>query len=53
MLIAMTGFSENTHRAEALDAGFDAYLVKPVSRAKLAATLAELRTRSEQSTGGC
>ena len=51
-LIAMTGFSENTHRAEALDAGFDAYLVKPVSRAKLAATLAELRNRSEQSSGG-
>lgn len=50
-LVAMTGFSENAHRVEALDAGFDAYLVKPVSRAKLAATLAELRTRNEQATG--
>lgn len=49
-LVAMTGFSENTHRLEADDAGFDAYLVKPVSRAKLAATLSELRLRSRHPT---
>lgn len=51
-LVAMTGFSENTHREEAVEAGFDAYLVKPVSRNKLAATLAEVTSRSEQSSGG-
>jgi CheY-like chemotaxis protein len=50
--VAMTGFSENTHREEAVEAGFDAYLVKPVSRNKLAATLAEVTSRSEQSSGG-
>lgn len=49
-LVAMTGFSENTHREAALAAGFDAYLVKPVSRDRLARTLAELRSRFEQTS---
>lgn len=51
-LIAMTGFSENAHREEAAEAGFDAYLVKPVSRNKLAATLAEVTNRPEHSSSG-
>ena len=49
-LVAMTGFSENAHRVAALEAGFDAYLVKPVSRDKLAATLSELRSHSAQAS---
>jgi signal transduction histidine kinase/CheY-like chemotaxis protein len=49
-MVAMTGFSENAHREEATESGFDAYLVKPVSRNQLATTLAEVTSGPEHSS---
>lgn len=43
-LIALTGWDDEAHRNEATDAGFDDYLVKPVSPA----TLRELLARVSQ-----
>jgi len=43
-LIALTGWDDGAHRNEATDAGFDDYLVKPVSPA----TLRELLARVSQ-----
>jgi CheY-like chemotaxis protein len=46
-LIAMTGYGQPEDRRRALQAGFDAYLVKPVDPADLGRLLAELpRSRS-------
>jgi len=39
-LIALTGWDDEAHRNEASDAGFDDYLVKPVSPATLRESLA-------------
>ena len=41
-LIAMTGYGQPEDRRRALQAGFDAYLVKPVDPDELARTLQEL-----------
>ncbi len=41
-LIAMTGYGQPEDRRRALQAGFDAYLVKPVAPEELARTLREL-----------
>ncbi|MFB9245393.1 response regulator [Massilia antarctica] len=38
-LIALTGYGQDSDRARALDAGFDAHLVKPVDMARLVAAL--------------
>jgi signal transduction histidine kinase/CheY-like chemotaxis protein len=42
VLIAMTGYGQPEDRRRALQAGFDAYLVKPVNPDELARTLQEL-----------
>ena len=42
VLIAITGYGQEHDRKNALDAGFDHHLVKPVDTAKLATILAEL-----------
>ena len=39
-LVALTGHGELEDRSKATDAGFDVYLVKPVTASRLAATLA-------------
>ena len=41
-LIALTGWDDDAHRNEAIDAGFDDYLVKPVSPATLRDLLARV-----------
>ena len=41
-LIALTGWDDDAHRNEATDAGFDDYLVKPVSPATLRDVLARV-----------
>ncbi len=46
-LIAVTGYSQEENKLQALAAGFDEYLVKPVDMAKLAALL-HRRGRSQQ-----
>ncbi|MES1244189.1 MAG: ATP-binding protein [Acidobacteriota bacterium] len=43
-LVAMTGYGQPEDRRRALQAGFDAYLVKPVDPEELARTLRELTT---------
>lgn len=42
MLIAVTGYGQDSDKSSTLAAGFDHHLVKPVDTAKLAAILAEL-----------
>jgi CheY-like chemotaxis protein len=42
VLVAMTGYGQPEDRRRALQAGFDAYLVKPVDPDELARTLQEL-----------
>ena len=42
MAIAVTAFDENEHRTQALTAGFDAYLVKPVLPSALVQEIARL-----------
>jgi CheY-like chemotaxis protein len=49
-LIAMTGYGQPEDRRRSLDAGFDAYLVKPVDPGQLARMLDGLR---EERDGGC
>ena len=44
-LIAMTGYGQPEDRRRALQAGFDAYLVKPVNPAELVRTLGQLAGR--------
>ena len=44
-LIALTGFGQPADRARALEAGFDAYLVKPVDPDELERTINRLRAR--------
>jgi len=44
-LIALTGFGQPADRARALEAGFDAYLVKPVGPEELERTIDRLRAR--------
>ncbi|HBI68209.1 MAG TPA: hypothetical protein DDZ22_04070, partial [Massilia sp.] len=41
LLVAITGYGQDSDRACALDAGFDHYLVKPIDTAKLGDILAE------------
>jgi PAS domain S-box-containing protein len=42
VLVALTGYAQEEHRQQALDAGFDFYLVKPVSLDSLRELLASL-----------
>jgi two-component system, sensor histidine kinase len=42
-LIAVTGYGQAEDRQRALDAGFDAHLVKPVEPARLLETITRLR----------
>ena len=50
-LIAMTGYGQPEDRRRALQAGFDAYLVKPVDPDELAGTLQELGRSSRSKPG--
>jgi CheY-like chemotaxis protein len=43
VLIAVTGYGQESDRAKAREAGFDHYLVKPVDTARLMEILAALR----------
>ena len=45
-LIAMTGYGQPEDRRRALQAGFDAYLVKPVNPAELSKMLSQLASRT-------
>jgi signal transduction histidine kinase/ActR/RegA family two-component response regulator len=51
VLIAMTGYGQPEDRRRALQAGFDAYLVKPVDPDELARTLQELARSSRSKPG--
>jgi CheY-like chemotaxis protein len=42
-IVALTGWGQDQHRNEALDAGFDAYLTKPVDADSFASTMAGVR----------
>jgi CheY-like chemotaxis protein len=44
--VALTGFSGDTHAAEALAAGFDVHVPKPVDPAMFATVVAMLARRS-------
>lgn len=44
-LIALTGFGQPADRTRAMEAGFDAYLVKPVGPEELERTINQLRVR--------
>lgn len=44
VLIAVTGYGQESDRKQALSAGFDHHLVKPIDTRKLAAILAEIST---------
>ena len=50
-LVALTGYGSEAHRAEAMEAGFDAFLVKPATGTELRAMLTRERTgtRARQS----
>jgi CheY-like chemotaxis protein len=43
VLVAVTGYGQDSDRLDALSAGFDHHLVKPVDRAKLFAILAGIK----------
>ena len=43
LLIALTGYGQPADRARAQEAGFDAYLVKPVDPEELERTIQRLR----------
>jgi CheY-like chemotaxis protein len=45
-LVALTGYGGSQQRRQALDAGFDLHLVKPVDPDELARLLKELPTRT-------
>lgn len=47
-LVALSGFGQDSDRMESLDAGFDAYLVKPVRAQELEKTLVELAGTEEE-----
>ncbi len=47
-LIAVTGYSQESNRVEAMQAGFDRYLVKPVEMARLTAALYEVSAQVER-----
>jgi CheY-like chemotaxis protein len=46
VLIAVTGYGQDSDRQQAFDAGFRHHLVKPVDMEKLAGVLAEIKRRS-------
>lgn len=50
-LIALTGYSQPEDRQRAMEAGFDAHLVKPVDPAELARVLATVRAPGRGSPG--
>jgi CheY-like chemotaxis protein len=43
ILIAMSGYGSKEHRAQARQAGFDAYMVKPIDLDRLQEMLSERR----------
>ncbi|MEW6022894.1 MAG: ATP-binding protein [Pseudomonadota bacterium] len=45
LLVAVTGYGQDSDRASAMEAGFDAYLVKPIDTAKLERILAMQEAR--------
>jgi two-component system, chemotaxis family, CheB/CheR fusion protein len=47
-LVALTGFGQQSDKQKALDAGFDAHLVKPVSLHELASVLSRLVPRGSE-----
>ncbi len=47
LLVAVTGYGQDGDRAEAMAAGFDHYLVKPIDMARLGAILAEAGGRQD------
>lgn len=52
MLVALTGWSQDTDRQKSKDAGFNAHLVKPVEYATLTKVLAERATVSSTHPSG-
>jgi CheY-like chemotaxis protein len=48
LLIALTGYGADSDRQQALDAGFDHHLVKPVSFTAIEAVMAEFFARGER-----
>jgi CheY-like chemotaxis protein len=49
-LIALSGYADEAYRKRAIAAGFNAYLIKPLSISQLRATLAECNSVRTQST---
>ena len=49
-LVALSGFGSKEDRKRGLEAGFDTYLPKPVSRAQMTAVLAAYSNRNSLST---
>jgi len=52
LIIAVTGFHDDTVRKRAHDAGFDHYLVKPVDTTALQKLLAQKRMEKQQQAAG-
>ncbi len=50
-LVALTGFGQHSDRVRALEAGFDAFLVKPVDPVELEQTIRKLRAETETRAG--
>jgi len=48
LLVAVTGFGQPEDRGRAIDAGFDAHLVKPINPDVLAAIIASAAERRER-----
>jgi CheY-like chemotaxis protein len=48
VMVAVTGYADQTHRQQAMEAGFDLYLVKPVDPV----VLRDVLVRSEKKEGG-
>ncbi len=52
LLIALTGYGQPEDRQRALDAGFDAHIVKPVDPNHLSAVIASLQRARQQERDG-
>ena len=51
VLVAVTGYGQPEDQRRALDAGFDAHLVKPITLDQLYETLAKARPRAPVTAG--
>ena len=50
LLVALTGYGRPEDRVKALEAGFDAHLVKPIDPEDLTSLIGELSARRREST---